>query len=412
MESSEISTLYQQLASSEAALYNKSFNPNVCHVCKFKSREGYKTCEICETNLYCSLEHKMEDQLYHRQICQAIRDVETNHLHLYRLCKEQEEWINLRKECLRLIKEKLSRDLEPYEVQMIMFKQSCFICHIQCNLSTCTTCYSINYCPNHKENFKHFDHVSNCKDLKLCLNIDIALRYNSPSPRKFIDFPEKGKPFVDMDSFLTNYLANVEFEKYFYSDYVSGPLTLYYGMYVGDLNFLGILSYFTVLIIAANFLDKEYSPAWELFMHIFNKIENLTIILIGPELQNKYYDITTCNRKCLSFCKRKKLNFECYHMSYYEYVNSTFYRQPNVIVGYQTDFNDWEETSLSNCPLFLTTKSKLKANQNINKLQKVSNTHLNIIYHEENTFSSKRPYKDFETNGVFYRNKFLTVCTN
>ncbi|XP_014467294.1 PREDICTED: uncharacterized protein LOC106740606 [Dinoponera quadriceps] len=303
--------------------------------------------------------------------------------------------------------------------QMIMFIKACRICHEQQNLYTCRRCYSVNYCFDHADTVKR-DGNFDCEKLKLCLEVDSKLQFGSTLlGHHFINPPVYFKPSVDMSSFLK--LHNFKFldsvTLYCYTDYISGPLTLYYGMKnVLLLNPQGEHFCYIVYIVAANIVDKAYVPSWGLFLHRLRWQTQLRIILIGLQLQDDRKNIETCI-KCRP--TQRKFNFECHRTSYCDYVNSDMYIKPKVIIEFQVDFNDWEPSSElilklrdQNCPLLLTDKSKLKVEENINKLFEVLGSPLNIAYHEKNKFCSIRPCTDLENDGVSYRNHHLTVFKN
>ncbi|EFN89206.1 hypothetical protein EAI_07709, partial [Harpegnathos saltator] len=196
----------------------------------------------------------------------------------------------------------------------------------------------------------------------------------------------------------------------------SGPLTLYYGMQnVKLLNLLRPRNRYCVIhIMAANYIDKKYLPAWEFILHLYPVISDLRIVLIGPELDVEKENINTCSACNIKYLK---LSFETHSMLYHQYVNSQWYKQPNLIVAFQADLSIWGSLSESifklreqNCPFLLTAKSKLKADENINKIEEILSSPLNFIYHDSNKFSSYKPYRDYtENGGVSHRNKYLSI---
>ncbi|XP_032690372.1 uncharacterized protein LOC116853412 [Odontomachus brunneus] len=417
-------SVYQLVAFSEEKLtpdrYNKFFNPNICHVCKLTYNENFIICDQCFMISYCSGKHRLLHLEQHMQICTVIANYLKKDLiwEIHRL--SQEEWIQSRKEFIDIIKGQLSRDLEPYEMQMIMFASSCLICHQQQNLRTCMTCYSSNYCGDHAKVFESH-HSSTCKELLLYLNLAIKVPHGIKFESKFSTFPDRNRPIKDMDSFIQQYyrsrrqLRSLLAIDYFYTEYVSGPLTLYYGMKNASLLQSLQKNTCVIHIIAASPVDRKYLPAWELLLHLLHKIKDLKIVLIGPELTNESDNIEICFR-CNTRCSQK-FSFECYRMLYHNYVDSVNYKRPNLIIGFQTDFSDgkrWSSKSFlklrdQGCPLLLTAKSKFKSNQNISKIGDVLGLSISPVYHEENKFGSARPCRDFETNSVSYCNKVLAI---
>lgn len=407
--------------------FNKFFNPNICHVCKEKYNRNFVNCIKCYMISYCTEEHRLENEIHHTQFCAVLQELFISHPRFW-YCEyfNQEEWIKSRKEFVHLIQAKLFRDLEPYEVQMIMFAKSCFKCHQQSYLDTCTKCYSFNYCDNHAETLI-IHQISDCVKLEICFDIDMKLYEIISLPKlKFTKFPNKYQSCLNMLEFISNFvlipLLSVERYvssgiKYYYTDYVSAPLTTYYQMYDAKLSVPGRIrkNCYIIHIIAANCIDNEYLPAWELFLHLLHRIKDLKVILIGSGLQNERGDVEICSR-----CTRRKqqLNYECHCMLYHNYVNSDLYIQPDVIVGFQVDLSDWKELSESilkvrdqNCPLLLTAESQVKAEHNTNKLQEVLGSPLNIIHQKQNEFKSIRVYTNFESD-LSCRNEWVTIYKN
>lgn len=377
---------------------------------------------------YCSRDHKELHHSSHMEICTAVQKL-LKKKSQWDVCPlNLEEWIQLRKEFLRLVKSELSRDLKSYEVQMIMFARSCFICHQQTNLYTCMMCHSANYCIDHIEAFNNY-HSFTCKELLLCLSLDIELFRGLGSTIKFTKFPDECRSFTDMDTFVKQYVQRTHISRevddwnvpeYFYSDYTSGPLTLYYGMQ--DANLLDLLEVpdtcYVVHVIDAKHVDRQYISAWEILLHLLRNIKVLRIVLIGSELHNECNDVHLCS-KCNNKTYCQRLCFESHHMLYHNYVASELYKRPNVIIGFLTDFNNaetWSESILKlrdqDCPLLLTTKSRLKAEQNINKIKEVLGTSCSPSYHDINKFGSRRPWRDIETDYVYFRNIYLTMYQN
>ncbi|XP_032677150.1 uncharacterized protein LOC116846875 [Odontomachus brunneus] len=376
---------------------------------------------------YCSKHHQQKYEDQHMDMCKSLQRIKYIYKARFNVTFRfnQEEWIKTRKELKTFVRSKLTRDLETYEKHMILFARSCLICHQQFDLSPCLRCYSSNYCCEHKEAFQN-QHYFNCNGLKLYFDLALKLPHDYNKCRKnFFLFPDEDKPVADMNTFILQYIrkkGNVNksdtLEEYICSEYVSGPLTLYYKM--KDLNLLNIFTdkgYMCVVhIIAASSVDKEYLSAWEILLHLLDEINHLKIVMIGSELNDKCNYINVCFR-CKSIYK--KFSFESYRMLYHTYVNSEYYIRPNVILGFQTDFSDvriWSapliELRNQDCPFLVTAKSKIKSDQNISNIERVLGELLNLIHNDENKFSSSMPCRDFENDSVFYRNKYVAVFLN
>ncbi|EFN78919.1 hypothetical protein EAI_11098, partial [Harpegnathos saltator] len=273
--------------------YRNFFNPNICHWCKEdpgKLRKENNICLSCNMILYCShCNHELLNEKNHQEICGVLEILLHNHPEFWETHNfSQEEWINSRKNLLILVKRNLQRNMMPYEIQMIMFAKSCFVCHEQRNLQTCTRCYSLNYCSNHEELLIHH-HITNCTKLKSCYEIDRNIYYMTLSRcrYKFCELNAtqiKKLKTVNIQQFLEKFAyTKCQAEEQFSSDYVSGPLTLYYGimnqdLYINDLHCV-------VHIIVANVLDAHYVLLWEIMLHLCSKrMRHLRVILIGSKI--------------------------------------------------------------------------------------------------------------------------------
>ncbi|XP_025153441.1 uncharacterized protein LOC112588278 [Harpegnathos saltator] len=338
----------------------------------------------------------------------------------------KEEWIQSREDLMRLIKEELSRNLEFHEVAIIMFAKSCHICHQQANLQMCMSCYSINYCNDHAEEFQSV-HSSNCHNQRLSFSLDITSINNFSRLLKFNLLFDTYESLIDMHSFVEKYLKTGPYKelndtlfayKYTYSEFASGPLTLYHGLRNTILfDSLDIYdSNYVIHVISVNYCDRELFSSWELFLHLLNHIQHLTIVMIEVLFGTRNFNIDVCSQ-----CRERNriITIECYSISYYSYVLSNSYKRPNVIIGFQANFNNkptWPETILElreqNCPLFITFATMFKAQQCIGKLYTVLNIPLVPLYLGENKFHSLAPCRIVGRDNVVYRNKYLAIFKN
>lgn len=406
--------------------YNQFFHPNVCHVCKSTDQNNLILCARCHMISYCSEEHKRRHQSHHEDICTLItrfinEDPGWNTRHL-----TTHYWIKDQENLMQISEAALGRKLKAYEVQMFIFAKVCFICHQRHNLFTCQKCICISYCEDHLS--ERSLHVFACEDLALSLNLDIIFLERTPWKAIYVkcsEFPNKRKPFTDMNSFCYQYYKELRkhqrwnFNIYSFTDYVSGPLTLYNALQSANLfNPQEVTHTFIIHIIAANYVDRRNFPAWEYFLHLLNKkVMKIIIVMIGPELLHENNEHNVCFR-----CKaaNRRLILQSFPLLYHNYMFSSDYRRPNVIVGFQAEFSCdrklWSESiraiQAQNCPLLLTTKSRLRAYWDIIKIKQVLGTSVKPVLETENYFVSCRPYRDFDTGHVFLPNTYLVMYKN
>ncbi|XP_032682839.1 uncharacterized protein LOC116849622 isoform X2 [Odontomachus brunneus] len=329
--------------------YNSFFHENICHVCKKVNNGSFISCNLCDMISYCTPEHSLMHRPQHMQICEyIIRVLRENKIR--RDCAlSLFKWIQLRQQFLSSIKKWIPRKLKLYEEQMILFAKSCSICHRQINLEHCQTCYSDYYCSEHIQVFQDL-HEPKCQLFMLYININIGAFICKLTVIKFIQLREE---FInDMNAFITKYARSAARStriaamnsKYFYCDYVSGPLTFYNGMKNAGLVeplisslFVTVEFKYVIHVVALNVLEREYINAWEILLHLLRNIKNLTIVLVGPNFEQDHYDIELC---CI--CKKRNivLHVEIYNKFYHMYVAGPSFKRPNVIIVFQADFNN------------------------------------------------------------------------
>ncbi|XP_025163852.1 uncharacterized protein LOC105185217 [Harpegnathos saltator] len=372
--------------------------------------------------LYCSRDHELFSKDNHQEICGILQTLLHNHPEFWKTHNfNQEEWIKSRKNLLNLVKRNLQRDMMPHEMQMIIFAKSCFVCHEQRNLQTCTRCYCLNYCSKHEE-FLTYHHSTNCTKLKSCHEIDRYIYCMTLSQCKYkfcgiTAFQIKKLKVVNIQQFLERfaYTNNLALQQ-FCSDYLSGPLTLYYGIMNQDL-YINDLHY-AVHIIVANVLDAHYVLLWEIMLHFCSRrMKHLKVILIGSKIQTE----ERRNVEVCSECYRRKsqFEFESYRMVFRDYANIILSSHPpNVIIAFEADISKWDlrtdiilKLKRQSCPFIVTTASRSKCERNIRILREVLRLQVDLTP-TENKFSSLKAYRNCVDDDVLYRNKFLFIIRN
>ncbi|XP_011135903.2 uncharacterized protein LOC105181078 [Harpegnathos saltator] len=355
----------------EPNAYNIFFYPNLCHVCKGTNAGNLILCKDCLSISYCSDKHKHLHREEHTEFCVNMKK-------FLRLCNRYKnppsraDWVNSRRDLVRIMRKEMQRPLMPYEEEMIMFARSCYICFQEFDLRVCEMCYSAYYCEQHKQQFQ-IKHNKHCWDLMFCLNLEMRhagtkLHYD------FSIFPNGTKYIDDMEGFMKNYYYLDTIPKswsskaYIHTDFVSTPLTVLYGIISAEVNVLNMNGHqYFVHIITSSYLEAEYAAAWELFLHTLYQIKQLTVVIIGLE------------------CKFEDLKDE-------------------------TTLIDIFSTPNMNCPYFLLATSKSVAKENKTTMKELLN--LQPAYNEQNKFRSFHPWRDFQTGSVYYRNNYVTIYPN
>ncbi|EFN82058.1 hypothetical protein EAI_09417 [Harpegnathos saltator] len=402
------------------------FHPMVCHVCKWLKSETMISCD-CNMISYCCRQHMAMNQeesngnLGHRQICRVIQELVHERRMRTFYGKTLIEWTRHKRHYVNAVEKKLARELQPHEKQMLLFARACHICYIETDLTACPGCFSVDYCPAHR----NFTEPHECAKLREWLHFEMQALNVNPVPiwRTFHDFPERINVY-DMDSFYEAYMLPARNKTWtildmVYSEYLSRPLTMYYSMQDAELlDIPKTKNTYVIHIIEASGIDKVNLPSWEIFLHAFQQPMKLIVIMVGVDLASdlagRYGIVQTCSEKCATI--GHKLYFRYYRMLYHLYAGSELYTKPDVIVGFQVAFNDGETlaqflTSLKSpfCPVIFTSRSKANMRKLTNKLQAILTFRVKSVLNTQNGFRSHRPYRDHVTGRVFYRNECVII---
>ncbi|EFN88966.1 hypothetical protein EAI_10370 [Harpegnathos saltator] len=198
---------------------------------------------------------------------------------------------------------------------------------------------------------------------------------------------------------------------YILTDDLSGPLTLFYAIKQARLlHQIRRSSDFVVHIIASKFMDRRNLLAWEILLHEFHQGTNLKLVIIGPELLSDCNILESC-RVCVR--QSRTFEYEVHRMLYHVYVQRVLREPPNVIVAFDIELKHKLSYEIIKtcqrqcCPVLLTAKSKAIADYNVMMIQEILNSSVDPIISETNKFKSLRPYKDYESDSIFYPNEYL-----
>lgn len=385
----------------------------------------------CGMISYCCEQHRIMDQSEfesdrdgHERICNVIRELTDQGLMRRFPGGTLSEWKSYTQHYVRYVEEKLSRELQPHEKQMIWYARSCDICHKETNLEICEECFSIDFCEDHViEKAEHDE----CTRLKKWLYFEMqAINVITiPEWQTFHDFPVRSN-VEDMDSFCRTYLLPMKNAPWStadiaYSDYASWPLTLYYGLKEASLfNIAWQQDCYVIHILEANNVDRRNLTSWEILLHTFRKPMKLIVVLIGRNLAPELEDMCGLQQICWEKCMPigHQFYFQYFRMLYEDYVSSSFFTAPNVIIGFQVGFKieQWLKFNRTIdhlfCPVILTSNTESTAQENARDIKSIVNCNLELVIQEENRFQSFRPYRDHVTGRVFYFNKYLLIFKN
>lgn len=416
----------------ELDLHNFFFYPNTCHVCKCCGNEiNLKRCN-CKMISYCGKEHQKQHWLQHKNLCRILSEIidETDQSNPLEGFKGtiQSDWVKAKMNLMLLVSLKLQRKLLPYEEEMFKFPKSCVVCHEVDSklLVDCPSCPCANFCKEHENDTNH---EKLCKTFSLCYDLDIASTVFDRQPPKITVpyhteiayLPTSMDKFIDLyinEAIDTNELQNARI-----SEYLTRPLTL--------LRALEKLEYkvdkeMTIHVIGANFLDLDGVEIWEILLHWLPSLTTLNLILIGPELNNNSKKKIICNVCQCCDEKNMKLCLEIYGVFYKDYVFDDRYKKPDIVIGYNLGVHECENLNSPNdtwsqsikilaeqkCPFVVTSYTLEEIEKEQNRLCDIMEKKLNYLCCEKNQYSSLRPHRDYETEGVYYQNQYLIVYKN
>ncbi|EFN78535.1 hypothetical protein EAI_02355 [Harpegnathos saltator] len=372
------------------------------------------------------MEHKMIHYVEHKAICEVMMQVlivePQSDIHRY---NDWQEWIQTRKELMKTIRQNLNRSLEPYEKQMILWSKTCFICHQQAELKTCQRCFSANYCEEHANAFRTKHDGYKCDQMMLMLNIDIEIISGRTSNISygFLPFVNEKSRFDEMLEF---YIENIIKRRkdidwlakdYIRSDYLSEPLTVYYGYKTLDILKDMKDSLVVIHIIFIKTIKPDYKSAWEILLHILPNIKHLVVLMIGRDLKGSRNVQNVCENCKI---KKKSLSFYSFPLSCYKIIlNSCKFKVPNVIVGFDVEFDgnrEWLESMKRifrrKLPLLFTLPSQQKVQNIIIKLQNIFGKTVKAVINKRNYFAGLMPHKDVSTGDIYFCNERLIILMN
>ncbi|XP_032668997.1 uncharacterized protein LOC116843074 isoform X2 [Odontomachus brunneus] len=377
-----------------AEYYNQFFNPNICHVCKAVDKA---------------------------QILKIKPQNDTRRYGSWQI------WIVNRRIIMESAEETFGSPIEMYVKQMIMWSKTCVICYQQAKLRACQKCFSVNFCNEHAEAFRKEHDGNTCELLTLLLNINIETISGIMTDISY-EFLSSVKRDTRVNEMLEFYMkcvlisrddVNCLIKDYVLSDYLSGPLSIYYEFekIYGDKNFNVLRQQLVVIhIIAANSVDRHGLPAWEVLLHLIPEMRELRIIMIGPELRTENYGHNICN-DCQN--KGKKMKFYPICMLYHDYIQTSKSHQiPDLIVGFEAKLDKtqtWSESIkvIRNClcPLILGAKCQEEVDNDMLAIEHALNVIVEPIVNK-NYFAAFAPHKDLMSNIIRFRNQYLSTYKN
>ena len=206
------------------------------------------------------------------------------------------------------------------------------------------------------------------------------------------------------------------------SEYISKPLTLLYALQKLEMMSVSALTVHIIGAINEEFILGKY---WEVLLHWIPNLKDLTIIFIGPEInQTCSIHTTVCK-----FCKLKEKSIDTFAKSakYEDYfqgdnTQTRSFVKPDIIVGFNLEIHESElgitDYSWKNAfsilkkvdaPFVMTAGTSERARKDHEMLCKLLETTVSYDFTELNPYASLIPERDFETEKLRYTNGWILI---
>lgn len=403
------------------------FYCTICQVCKNPPTTEAKFCSGCKLVQYCCGAHQKDDRQNHKDFCKSIKDIvkKTNSDHIYKeifgfIGQKLESWNELRFSVMKLVEFNMGRSVTYVETQMLLFPPLCNFCHIyeQNKMYSCIGCYNVMYCKlEHQQNDRKHKEV--CKYLFLSYKIDLQRYFNQSTAynfkmlgdvKMFKKFPES------LEKIFKPYNQHLSSEELLLSEPLSYFITL---AFVIDQVYKNGTNSLTIHVVGADSMELLAIQALPLLLKLLPKLLNLKIVMIGPNLTKQMSVPPKIQDNCSLYLVTEKL--------YHDYIHDCDFTSPDIIAVFNCGFceftsepekDSWKKTlpvisRLSNSTVVLTSYSEKESRSDLKRLcnsGKKGNFDI-IMECKLNPFGSLYPHRDweFQDDGVFYVNKYVTV---
>ena len=419
---------------------DKSRNPllffytNVCHVCRSENISIF--CKYCNMIFYCSEPHRKDDWSKHKELCQGIqrllkqsgmKNIFDGEIDLIGSQKtDPGAWLQAKINLIAKTESQIGKKLWVFQQQMFLFPKSCFVCH-ETDFSKLKDCEcGINLCKRHKESLSHKEI---CKDFHLSLQLFEKEKLPDPLPKsKYVSGEKENLPgsieeFIDLHLILESEASmekTTNLNPVVIGELLTKPLTLLYAIkklmiteFKKDNNSENN-STIVVHVIGSKNTENIYYEFWDVFFNWMQNLEKLSISFVGPET-------TTLNlNRSFPELKERNLSIKSYPVDYEQFVQSSFFVKPDIVVGYNLDIHECEDEKCSckaniltikklNVPFLMTSGSKERAQKDHEVLFKILKRPVAYDFCDLNPFASLVPERDFETEGLRFSNKYLLL---
>ncbi|XP_071556744.1 putative protein MSS51 homolog, mitochondrial [Temnothorax nylanderi] len=287
------------------------------------------------------------------------------------------------------------------------------------HLKSCGGCKMIAYCGQEHQKQHWKQHKSLCKAIQVVLRDD-SMDYRGETTEKWAD---KKLSFMQLVSSRLGRDLNVTDSEMVYniwaansSEYLTRPLTMFYA--VGLLNYVLEGTFLIIHLVGANYLEEATLWTWEIFLQLMETVTSIMIVMIWPGLKDKLDPSRTDDN---FFVGNKSLFSEYHDVSYEDYVDSSKFIKPDLIVGFNPSIQEHElnnkeiwapsirALAKQNCPFILTFSKLRELEEGMNKMNTILGKELDYFGSGRNPFASCKPHRDFGSERVCYHNQYIII---
>ncbi|KAL6259278.1 hypothetical protein P5V15_009196 [Pogonomyrmex californicus] len=407
------------------------FVSNLCLICMERSDE---ICESCGMVSYCSIKHKKQDRLKHRDLCKVLTEVCTIGGGLSLLSElTADDYRVYRLKLIDIVQCHLNRPLQLWEKEILLYPRVCCKCRcFSMTLKCCATCGIGLFCENHNDGHEE------CREFQVFCRMLFMQHENGYVDPELPDIFRKeplhlssnfDQLMVELYSRST-YYCNMDCYTYCILSHISTiPLTALYSMQVSCQSWETIDT-FVIHIIGAEFQFECINlHVWEkLFLHLLSNLKYLKLMFVGPELHlpSVPLDLLAAVKLC-SFCKssRRRINVS-FHPGklYHDFCHSKQFIKPHLICLFnpglyrETGFegkDTWPETIREFCktkvPICVTSYTKQEIPQEMTRIKSIAEVET-ILEPQRNPFASIKPDRNFvsdDTAPLIYKNYYFAI---
>ncbi|CAK9820009.1 Putative protein MSS51 homolog, mitochondrial [Anthophora plagiata] len=430
------------------------FVSSLCSTCLERSK---LFCERCRMVSYCSSAHRTQGWSKHRELCEPLTEIrsllgstlsgndknggDVNYGESEGLVGQlnAEQYRVYRLELLAILESKISRPLELWEKEIVLYPRICRVCRrFGEKLICCARCGMECFCKEHGD-----EHEKWCDGFQVLERILVLQhRYGCVNPK----IPKVGGKMwelreVDFDETMhriyrfSSYYREMDCYTYSVLSHVSTiPLTALYSMEICCPAWQDKTDW-TIHVVGAEFQFEGMNlEMWEkLFLHLLPKLKRVRVTLVGPELHlpngvppELLSRVKVC-KNCKSAGKEVIVSFRpetLYHDLFRGASSESVIQPADLICAFnpglyrKTGFagrDTWAGTIREFCeratPVVVTSYTADEMYWDIARINSIADVEI-VLQPRRNPFASIKPDRNFvsdNANPLIYKNYYISI---